>query len=394
MKDRKDSDRSSAIEVTYVLPCLDEAKTLPVCLEKAKKSLAELDLPGEIVVADNGSTDGSQDLARRAGARVVDVPLKGYGAALRAGIAAANGRFLVMGDSDDSYDWSRAHDLIAPLRAGRAGLVMGSRFRGGIRKGAMPWHHKWIGNPALTLLVNLFCRAGISDSQCGMRAFTKDAFERMKLRSNGMEFASEMILKAARAGIGIAEVPLVLHPDGRGRRPHLRSFRDGWRHLRYLLLSTPLWLFFVPGFSCLSTGIVLAGLLVPFHATIDGHLLDTHVALLGSLLALLGYQLVSLGVFTRVHHVLSGEPDDWGERFVANFHLERGLILGAATALVGLTGDGFFFLKWVEEGFGSIDRWVSNLVILFSTLLVLGVQFAFSALFVDVLRSGRNEAQR
>jgi len=380
--------------VTYVLPCLDEAKTLPVCLEKAKKSLAELDLPGEIVVADNGSTDGSQDLARRAGARVVDVPLKGYGAALRAGIAAANGRFLVMGDSDDSYDWSRAHDLIAPLRAGRAGLVMGSRFRGGIRKGAMPWHHKWIGNPALTLLVNLFCRAGISDSQCGMRAFTKDAFERMKLRSNGMEFASEMILKAARAGIGIAEVPLVLHPDGRGRRPHLRSFRDGWRHLRYLLLSTPLWLFFVPGFSCLSTGIVLAGLLVPFHATIDGHLLDTHVALLGSLLALLGYQLVSLGVFTRVHHVLSGEPDDWGERFVANFHLERGLILGAATALVGLTGDGFFFLKWVEEGFGSIDRWVSNLVILFSTLLVLGVQFAFSALFVDVLRSGRNEAQR
>jgi hypothetical protein len=377
------------IDLSYVMPCLNEAKTLPVCIEKAKASLAASGLRGEVIVADNGSTDGSQELARSLGARVVDVPEKGYGAALRGGIAAAGGRFLVMGDADDSYDWSRAHELVVPLREGRAGLVMGSRLRGGIRPGAMPWHHKWIGNPGLTLLVNLFCRAGISDSQCGMRAFTREAYERMKLRSAGMEFASEMILKGARNRVGIAEVPLVLHKDGRGRPPHLRSFRDGWRHLRYLLLATPLWLFLLPGITLLGAGLALAGLLVPFRIPVAGHVPDTNASVVGSLAALLGYQLVTLGLFTRVQHVLAGEPDPWGERFVAEFRLERGIRLGLTVLLLGLAGDLWLFSSWAGGGFGAIERWVSNLVILFSTLVVLGAQIVFSSFFVDVLRAGR-----
>lgn len=376
--------------VSYVMPCLDESRTLPACIAKAKASLAELGLPGEVVVADNGSTDGSQELARSLGARVVDVPEKGYGAALRGGIEAARGRFLVMGDSDDSYDWSKAHELVRPLLDGKVGLVMGSRFRGGIRPGAMPALHKWLGNPGLTLAVNLFCRAGITDSQCGMRAFTREAWTTLALRSTGMEFASEMVLRAARTGIGIAEVPLVLSPDGRGgRRPHLRSFRDGWRHLRYLLLATPLWLFLLPGALLLALGLLVAGILVPFGVPVAGHVPDTNASIVGSLLALLGYQLVTLGLFTRVQHVLAGEPDPWAERFVARFSLERGVLLGLSVLLLGASGDLWFFFDWAGSGFGAIERWISNLVILFSTLFVIGAQIVFSAFFVDVLRAGR-----
>jgi len=229
-------------EVTVLLPCLNEARTVGKCVAKAMAALRRLGVAGEVVVADNGSTDGSQKLAIAAGARVIVAERRGYGAALLAGIAAAEGRFIIMGDADDSYDFSNIDPFIERLRAGDD-LVMGNRFKGGIKPGAMSWHHRYIGNPVLTGILNLFYRTGVRDAHCGLRAFRKDSCQRLGLRTTGMEFASEMVVKAALHGQKISEVPIILYPDGRDRRPHLRSFRDGWRHLRFLLLLCPLWLY-------------------------------------------------------------------------------------------------------------------------------------------------------
>src|SRR5437588_9677070 len=247
---------SDDVELSVVMPCLNEARTVGRCVSKAVAELERLGVRGEVVVADNGSTDGSQAIAREHGARVVPVAERGYGSALQGGVAAARGRHIVMGDADDSYDFGVLEPFLERLRAGDE-LVMGNRFKGGIRPGAMPWHHKYIGNPVLTGILNLFFHTPVGDAHCGLRAFRKDAFERLDLRTPGMEFASEMVVKASLNKQKISEVPIILYPDGRDRPPHLRSFRDGWRHLRFLLLMCPTWLYFVPAMVLSLGGLAL-----------------------------------------------------------------------------------------------------------------------------------------
>jgi glycosyltransferase involved in cell wall biosynthesis len=241
------------VELSIVMPCLDEAETVATCIGKANGFLTSRGIKGEVVVADNGSSDGSRDIARRLGARVLEVSERGYGNALCAGIASARGRYVIMGDADDSYDFSALDNFVAELRRG-VDLVMGNRFRGGVLPGAMPWLHRWLGNPILSALGRLFFRVPVGDFHCGLRGFSKKAFDRMELRASGMEFASEMVVKATLAGLRITEVPVVLHPDGRTHAPHLRTWTDGWRHLRFMLLWSPRWLFLVPGLALFGAG--------------------------------------------------------------------------------------------------------------------------------------------
>src|SRR6266567_2936015 len=255
-----DIDVAATLDVSVVMPCLNEARTIVTCIEKAHAALRGSGLSYEIVIGDNGSTDGSQELARAHGARVIDVPRRGYGQAYRGAIAAAAGRVIVMGDSDDSYDFLSVRAFIDKVNQGHD-LVMGSRFKGKIDPGAMPLHHRYLGNPVLTGILNLFFHAGISDAHCGMRAFTRAAYERLGLKTGGMEFASEMIIRASQQGLRIAEIPTDLHKDGRDRPPHLRSFRDGWRHLRFMLLMCPAWLFRVPSVCLAGVGLALMVLL-------------------------------------------------------------------------------------------------------------------------------------
>ncbi len=245
-----------AVDVSVVIPCLNEANSIGICVEKAHKAFQEVGLRGEVVVADNGSTDGSIEIVQNLGARVIPVAQRGYGSALKAGIRAARGAFIIMGDADDSYDFAEVPRFVAEWRKGSE-VVMGNRFAGEIKPGAMPWHHKYIGNPGLTALLNLFFHSGIGDTHCGMRGFTREVFERMDVRSNGMEFASEFVIKAAQLGARTSEIPITLWKDKRGRPPHLRSFRDGWRHLRFMLLYAPNWLFLLPGGTLMAAGLFL-----------------------------------------------------------------------------------------------------------------------------------------
>src|SRR5438309_6617048 len=269
-------------EVSVVMPCLNEARTVGRCIDKAMQALDEMLIQGEVVIADNGSTDGSQEIAREHGARVIHVERRGYGSALQAGIAAARGKYVIMGDADDSYDFGRIEPFIHQLRQGHD-LVMGNRFQGGIRPGAMPRLHRYIGNPVLTGILNLFFHTPIGDAHCGLRGFRKDAYERLHLQTPGMEFASEMVVKACLNRQKITEVPIVLHPDGRDRPPHLRSFRDGWRHLRFLLLLCPRWLYMIPSVLLLAFGLGLMAWLTPGPRALGGVVLDLHSMLLGML---------------------------------------------------------------------------------------------------------------
>src|SRR5262245_4741773 len=296
---------SDAVEVSVVMPCLNEARTVGRCSDKARTSLAELGVAGEVVVADNGSTDGSQDIARSHGARVVPVERKGYGSALMGGIAAARGRFVIMGDADDSYDFTRLGPFVERLRAGDE-LVMGNRFKGGIRPGAMPWLHRYVGNPLLTGILNLFFRTPIRDAHCGLRGFRKEAYQKLNLTTPGMEFASEMVVKASLHGQAISEVPTTLKPDGRDRPPHLRSFRDGWRHLRFLLLMCPLWLFLIPATLLIGAGVGLMAWLTPGPQQLGGVTFDIHSMLLGTLAILMGYQILWMWLFAKIHGWTSG----------------------------------------------------------------------------------------
>src|SRR5579883_1501900 len=293
------SPAAAEVEVSVVMPCLNEALTVEICVTKARDALLAAGVVGEVIVADNGSTDGSRELASRAGARVVPVSRRGYGAALQGGVAAARGRYVIMGDADDSYDFSRISQFIERLRGGDE-LVMGNRFRGEIRPGAMPWHHRYVGNPVLTGILNLFFRTGIGDAHCGLRAFRKDSYDRLRLTTPGMEFASEMVVKASLRGLQISEVPVVLYPDGRDRPPHLRSFRDGWRHLRFLMMSSPVWLFFMPSIVFDLIGLPLLCLLPFISITLFHHPFQMHFSLLGSTLVMLSFQLAQLGIFAKV----------------------------------------------------------------------------------------------
>ncbi len=325
------------VEVSVVMPCLNEVRTVGRCVSKAVAELERLGVQGEVIVADNGSDDGSQAAAREHGARVVAVAERGYGSALQGGVAAARGRYVIMGDADDSYDFSRLAPFVERLRAGDD-LVMGNRFQGGIEPGAMPWLHRYIGNPVLTGILNLFFRSPIGDAHCGLRAFRKDAYVRLGLRSPGMEFASEMVVKACLQRMKISEAPVVLHPDGRDRPPHLRSFRDGWRHLRLLLLLCPDWLFRLPSLVLLVVGFGLMALLTPGPLALGGVVLDVHTMLLGALCLVLGHQTLYLWTFARVHGAATGQApaDALTTRLLTRFPLERRLLLGGALLRWGL----------------------------------------------------------
>src|SRR6202795_2355033 len=377
-------------DVSVVIPCLNEANSIGVCVEKAMQAFRAARLRGEVVVADNGSTDGSQEIAERLGARVVPVAQRGYGSALRAGIAAAKGEFILMGDADDSYDFSEVPRFVEKWRQGYD-VVMGNRFRGEIKPGAMPWHHKYIGNPGLSSLLNLFFHTGIGDSHCGMRGFARAVYERMDLRSTGMEFASEFVIKAAQLRAKVAEIPITLWPDKRGRPPHLRSFRDGWRHLRFMLLYAPNWLFLLPGAAFMFAGLALVLWLLPGPRAITPRItLDVHTMIFGVIFTLLGAQILSIGAFAKVF--------SYAERFdrrsvslrrvLKRVTLETGLLLGGALFLMGFAGCAWVTWKWAASGFGELHE--VRQVLFWSMWLFLGLQVIFAAFFLSMLGISRD----
>lgn len=388
----EDADReaeSPQLEVSVVIPCLNEANSVGLCVEKAIRAFQAHGLRGEVVVADNGSVDGSAEEAARCGARVIRVEPRGYGATLRAGIAASRGAFVVMGDADDSYDFSEVSRFVEMLRRGYD-VVMGNRFRGEIKPGAMPWHHRRIGNPCLTALLNVLFQAGIGDSHCGMRGFTRAVYQRMDLRCTGMEFASEFVIKAAQLGARMTEIPITLWPDKRGRPPHLRSFRDGWRHLRFMLLYAPNWLFLAPGGVLLSAGLFLVFWLLagPRHLT-PRIILDVHSMIFGVFFTLLGAQIISVGFFAKVFSY-STRFDHAGvslKRLLRRVKLEHGLGAGTLLFLVGLLGSGRVAWHWAASGFGPLHE--VRAVLFWSMWLFLGVQIVFSSVFLSMLGISR-----
>ena len=377
------------MELTILMPCLNESRTVARCVEAAQSFLERAGIVGEVLVADNGSTDGSTEIARAAGARIVPVPQRGYGAALMGGIAAARGRFVIMGDADCSYDFAHLDRFVDRLRAG-ADLVMGNRFEGGIEPGAMPLLHRYLGNPVLSFVGRLFFRTSIRDFHCGLRGFSRASIERLGLVTPGMEFASEMVAKAALAGLRIDQVPTTLRPDGRGRPPHLRTWRDGWRHLRFLLLFCPRWLFLYPGVLLLAFGLLEFGLLRQGGVQISFVGFGVHSLLYMAAATILGTQLIQLAVLTKWMGVLSRlvPKPNWiasMEKFVS---LELGLLLGAGMLLGGFAWSVALVVQWSAAGFGPLDpARAMHEVIPAVTLMIVGTQAAAGALFAAALKA-------
>ncbi|MGC2194317.1 MAG: glycosyltransferase family 2 protein [Terriglobales bacterium] len=379
---------SAAIEVSVVLPCLNEAETLEVCIRRAQETMREAGIRGEVIVADNGSSDGSIEIGERLGARVVHVVAKGYGNALMGGITAAAGKYIVMGDADASYDFGHIPRFLEQLRNG-ADLVMGNRFRGGIEKGAMPALHRYFGNPALTWIGRLFFRSRVvGDFYCGLRGFRKDAYQRMGLRTTGMEFATEMVVKATLLNLRIAEVPTTLSPDGRSRPPHLRTWRDGWRTLRFFLLYSPRWLFLYPGIGLMVLGSVLGLWLLPAQRTVGTVTFDVHTLLYAGAFVLLGFQAISFAVFTKLFAISEGlhPPDATLERLFRYITLEVGLAVGGLLTILGLGASLLAVAGWGTRHFGALDYpHTMRVVIPAVLLLTLGAQTVFASFFLSVL---------
>jgi hypothetical protein len=375
------------MELTVLMPCRNEAETVGTCVRKALSCLHANGIDGEVVVVDNGSTDSSQWLAMEAGARVVSVPESGYGNALMGGIAAARGRYIIMGDSDDSYDFTALMPFVERLRSG-ADLVLGNRFRGGIARGAMPPLHRYLGNPALSYIGRLFFHCKIGDFHCGLRGFRRDSVLELGLQASGMEFASEMVVKATLARQRIEEVPTTLSPDGRSRRPHLRSWRDGWRHLRFLLLFSPRWLFLIPGVALLSIGLVLAAVIEP--AALGAGQVTIHVGTLAVAMAMIviGFQSVLFALFTKVYATAEGflPGDARIQRVLGKWGLERGLLIGAALGVAGLFGLSAALISWPGYGLGHLGYERALSIILPSaTALILSCQMIFGTFFLSIL---------
>jgi glycosyltransferase involved in cell wall biosynthesis len=384
---RQEGSLDSVVDVSVVMPCLNEAETLAACIQMAQLAIEDGRLNAEIIVADNGSSDGSQVVARELGARVVPVARKGYGSALIGGINAAKGSFVVMGDADASYDFGAIGPLIDKLREGYD-LVVGNRFLGGIEPGAMPWLHRWVGNPVLSLISRLFFHTPVGDMHCGLRALRKDAYDSMGLRATGMEFASEMVIKASLKGMRIAEVPVTLRPDGRSRPPHLRTWRDGWRHLRFMLLFSPRWLFLYPGLALFAVGVLLSGLLLAGPVHVGGVTLDIHTLLVAGFLALLGYQLVLFAVFTKIFAIRMGfhPPHPALQRLFQFITLEVGLIAGALMVIAGVVGLTLAVASWQAVGFGSLDPSLTMREVIPAVLLLaIGTQTVFASFFISIL---------
>ena len=388
-----------ALELTILMPCLNEAETLAACIGKAKSFLARAGVAGEVVIADNGSTDGSQAIATAAGARVVDIPEKGYGAALGGGIAAARGRYVVMGDADDSYDFAHLDAFLDKLRQGNQ-LVMGNRFAGGIAPGAMPWHHRYIGNPVLSFVGRLFFRSRIGDFHCGLRGVDRDAIRALHLRTTGMEFASEMVVKATLGGLRIAEVPTTLSPDGRSRAPHLRSFRDGWRHLRFLLLFSPRWLFLYPGIALLLVGFLLGGILLRGPVNLLPHItFDIHTFLLAAMFIILGQQAVTFAVMGRRFASRYGfiPKSARFDLFLEGLTLERVILFALILVVAGFGGLLWGFEQWADRDFGPLNTSRTlRLMIIAVTSLVVGIQLlmaGFLSSMIDIPLAERRLAE-
>ncbi len=378
-------------ELSIVMPCLDEAETLGICIEKARGALDAHGIAGEIIVADNGSTDGSQEIATRLGARVVPIEQRGYGSALMGGIAAARGRFVIMGDADDSYDFSGLMPFLERLREGYD-LVMGNRFQGGIEPGAMPALHRYLGNPVLTGIGRLFFPSPCGDFHCGLRGFRKDAVMKLGLQTTGMEFASEMVVKATLLGLRITEVPTTLSPDGRSRAPHLRSWRDGWRHLRFLLLYSPRWLFLYPGAALMLAGLLLGLWILPGAKTVGGVTFDVNTLLYAAAAIFIGFQSVVFAVFTKIYAINEGllPEDPRLNRLFRFVTLETGLVVGALLVLVGLAASVYAVSDWGAQSFGELDPQQTLRVIVPAIVaLTLGFQIMLSSFFLSVLGLSR-----
>ncbi len=369
------------------MPCLNEAETLAVCIGKARSFLDRTGISGEILIADNGSTDGSRDIATSNGARVVPVPERGYGAALSGGIAAARGRFVVMADADDSYDFSRLDAFVAALRDG-ADLVMGNRFQGGIAPGAMPWHHRYIGNPVLSFAGRLFFRTPIGDFHCGLRGFRRDAIRALKLRTSGMEFASEMVVKATLAHLDVREVPTTLAKDGRSRPPHLRSFRDGWRHLRFLLLFSPRWLFLYPGIALLWVGLVVGAILLPGPVRYGSVTFDVHTFLVAALCVMVGIQCIAFAIMGRRFASRYGfiPRSSSYDKVLESITLERVLVVAIALMLIGFGALLWSLNQWAMREFGPLNLTSTmRAVILALTFVVCGFQLMMSGFMSSII---------
>lgn len=384
---------SDEYEVSVVIPCLDEAETLALCIDKASAAFDAHGIKGEVVIGDNGSTDGSQDIAAAHGAVVAEVSARGYGAALMGGIGAARGRYIIMGDADDSYDFGELPKFVEKLRGG-ADFVIGCRFPSGggrILPGAMPFLHRWLGTPVLTWLSNLFFNTSIGDINCGMRGFTKTAYENMDLRSPGMEFASEMVMKAALMNIRTEQVPITLHPDGRSREPHLRTWRDGWRHLRFMLLYSPRWLFVIPGMILFVLGLIgVAGLAAgPFE--IGGLVFSINTHIVSAMVALLGFQTMSLGVFAKAFAVFRGllPGGRSSDRILRLLKLEHTVVSGVTVLLAGIILLIWAVTIWGGREFGELDPFsVPRIVIPSITLIVLGAQIVFTGFLLGLMEIG------
>jgi len=380
-------DSQTPCELSIVMPCLNEAETLAACIDKAHAFLEQNKVSGEIIVADNGSTDGSQAIAEACGARVVSVPTQGYGAALMGGIKAACGKYIVMGDADDSYDFTMLMPFLARMREGYD-LVMGNRFGGGIKPGAMPPLHRYLGNPVLTGIGRLFFGSPVSDFHCGLRGFRKGSIERLDLQTTGMEFASEMIVKATLHKLCIAEVPTTLSPDGRSRPPHLRSWRDGWRHLRFLLIYNPRWLFLYPGIMFTALGVAVMLALMSGPITLRGVTFDIHTMLYAAVSAILGVQIIAFALFSKVFAVNTRLiPEDNRFAFALKvITLERGIVLGGFLSLIGIAGSVYAFIAWGKTSFGPlVPSSMMRMVIPSLTCLALGVEIVFASFFLSVL---------
>jgi len=392
---RSPAQDPSAVELSVVMPCLDEAATIGACIEKAKAAIDEIGIAAEIVVADNGSTDESRRIAAAAGARVVTVKAPGYGNALMGGIAASRGRLIVMGDADDSYDFLELPKFVRKLREGND-LVQGCRLkRGGgrILPGAMPALHRW-GNPLLSWLLRTWFRVPVSDVYCGLRGFTREHYESLDLRCTGMEFATEMIIKSSLRPARIAEVPITLHPDGRSRKPHLRTFRDGWRTLRLYLLYCPRWLFMVPGLAMLFCGLLAYAVAMP-NLRVFGVGFAAHTLLFGSLAIICGYQAITFAVFARTFGAMEGLIPNSGrfKRLESGFTIERGLVIAALAIGAGAILLLFALNEWRVHDFGRLNYTTTmRLVVPGVTLIVLGAQTMFSSFFLSVLSLGRGSA--
>jgi hypothetical protein len=382
---------AGTLELTILMPCLNEAETLQVCIDKAQAFLRRAGVHGEVVIADNGSTDGSQAIATAAGARVVPVPQRGYGSALIASIEAARGQFVIMGDADDSYDFSHLDAFLDRLRGG-ADLVMGNRFAGGIEEGAMPPLHKYLGNPVLSLIGRVFFRTRIRDFHCGLRGFSRDKMLALNLHTTGMEFASEVVVRSVLAGYRIEEVPTTLSRDGRSRPPHLRSWRDGWRHLRFLLLYSPRWLFLIPGLALTVLGALASVVLIVTPVTVGSVTFDIGTLLYANAALVVGVQAVSFALLTKVYAMEEGflPRDRRLDRAASWFGLEMGLLTGGALIVLGLLAAILSVNFWQDRSFGQLDAADSVRVIVPAVVgFVLGAQVCLNSFFLSILGLGR-----